>query len=596
MLGTNLNIKSYIGYFELFGERVSLNEIKKRLRAFKLSNVVGELVRLNTLLVLSLHNDKKLRMAQRRLAQNFLDKDIWVALKSKCGPEMMEQRPVFFPQQILTLLRMSLLVCTENASLIAEGKTDAGYALGCCCLMITDHLISKKQERAIAEGTSAKQRKHLGLQTAPTRELYNQTNFQRAVVLTEIMFADLLKAYRGEIKGKLQGFDLPYEFRKATGMSLSKYCDLVFVTFAYYETKEPEEFIQNDGGCAINRASYFAGGAVSKKDLDAFLNLDSIKLRYLPIIINATRKALPPFDFTVFRRHPLIEFPGGNLMCVNPSFVLEKLSTGLNWTIVNSFGGNRTKSGKALEAFGLLFERYVNRLMQQIYPSKMRLFSSFPHFANGEEAFDGALCIGDHLIAFEYKGGGLTLEAKYSGKIRLFERELDRKFGIGKDGGVFQLARKIELLFHKDRSRRYQIPDLNAVISKVTKITPVLIVQEPFLRGDFLNWMLNSRFKKMIQKSKVKPIEIAPLQVIDIESLERLKPNLMARDFSLDQCLNARACDDPEVIYSFNTFPWKKYFSSFGTREDEEVTKRSKAILSRVRKTIFGSIAAQATP
>jgi len=234
--------------------------------------------------------------------------------------------------------------------------------------------------------------------------------------------------------------------------------------------------------------------------------------------------------------------------------------------------------------------------MRQVYPSKLRLFSSFPHFANGNEAFDGALCLGDHLIVFEYKGGGLPLVAKYSGKIRLFERQLDRKFGVGEDGGILQLARKIELLFHRERSRRHRIPELDSLIDKITKITPVLVTQEPFLRGDSFNSMLNSRLKKLLQKSKVKAIEIAPLQVIDIESLESLKPNLIARDFSLDQCLNARACDDPEVIYSFSTFPWKKYFPSFGTREDEEVSERSDAILKRVRETIFGSSASQTTP
>jgi len=599
MLGTNLNFRTYIGYLELFGERVPISGIKKRLRAFKLSNIVGELAWINTLLTISLHDDKKLRKVQGLLVANLIDDEILDTLKRKFGPEMMEQRPVFFPQQILTLLRVSLLVCTEDASLIADGKTEAGYTLGRCCLMITDHLLSKKQERAIAEGTNAKQRKHLGLQTAPTRELNNPTELQRAVVRTEIMFADLLKSNRATIKKKLQGFDLSNEFRRAAGLSLSRYCDLAFVTYAYYDSKEPQEFIQSDGACAINRSSYIAGGAVSKKDLDAFLSLDSIRLQDLPMAIKATRKVLPPLDFTVFRRQPMIEFPGGNLMCVNPSFLLEKLSTGVNWTIVNSFGANKEKSGKALEAFGLLFELYVDRLMQQIYPSRMGLFNSFPHFANGNEAFDGTLCLGDHLIVFEYKGGGLTLEAKYSGKMTVFEHDLDKKFGIGeddKDGGVLQLARKIELLFHIDRSRRYRIPNLDRLISKVTKITPVLIVQEPFLRGDFLNWMLNCRFKRLIQKRKVKSIEIAPLQVIDIESLERLKPNLIARDFSLDQCLNARACDDPDVIYSFNTFPWKKYFPSFGMREDEEVTERSEAIFSRVRKTIFGSIAAQTTP
>lgn len=98
--------------------------------------------------------------------------------------------------------------------------------------------------------------------------------------------------------------------------------------------------------------------------------------------------------------------------------------------------------------------------------------------------------------------------------MRLFERELDRKFGVGKDGGVFQLARKIELLFHRDRSRRYRIPDLDKLISKITKITPVLIVQEPFLRGDFLNWMLDCRFKKLIQKSKVRRLKSLPSKLL----------------------------------------------------------------------------------
>lgn len=50
MMGTNLTVREYIGYFQLFGERVPLREIKKRLQAFKLSNLVGELVRINTVL------------------------------------------------------------------------------------------------------------------------------------------------------------------------------------------------------------------------------------------------------------------------------------------------------------------------------------------------------------------------------------------------------------------------------------------------------------------------------------------------------------------------------------------------------------------
>lgn len=98
MRGTNLTFRTYIGYFEIFGKSVLLREIKKRLRAFKLSNLVGELARINTLLTISLHDDKKLQKVESLLVANLIDDEILDTLKREFGPEMMEQRPVFFPQ------------------------------------------------------------------------------------------------------------------------------------------------------------------------------------------------------------------------------------------------------------------------------------------------------------------------------------------------------------------------------------------------------------------------------------------------------------------------------------------------------------------
>jgi hypothetical protein len=587
-IGTTINFRTYISYFELFGERVPLRKIKKQLRDFKLSSAAYQLAQMNTLLVLSLHSNEQLQKVQGLLLANFLDDEIFNALKTKFGPTKMDERPVFMPQQILTVLRMSLLISTEDGSLLADGKTNGSYSLGRCCMTLSDHLLSKKQERAIGEGTSTRKRKHLALQMAPTFELHNPTNLHRAIVRADVMFVELLDLFRDVLKKKLSGFELANEFLNATGLSLPQYCDLVFLTFAYYDTKEPKEFIENQNVFALNPTTFIEGGALSDEDIQAFLRLDSIKLQDLPNELKKGTLGLPPLDFTIFKRWPLVQITPQVLICVSPSFLLEKLSTGLNWTIVNSFAGDKHKSQKALDGFGLLFELYVDRLMQQIYPGSSKLFLSFPKFANGNEAFDGALCLRDHLIALEYKGGFLTLEAKYSGKMRRFERDLEKKFGGGKRGGVFQLAKKIEQLFHKDASRRDRIPELDGLISKVTKITPVLVVQEPFFRFDFLNWMLNRRFKKLIKKSKVKPIEIAPLQVIDIESLERLKPHLMAEDFRLDQFLNARAHVDPDQLSSFVTFPWKRYFPALDTREDTESRERFTRILKRVGKTIFG--------
>jgi hypothetical protein len=585
---TTINFRTYIGYLELFGERVPLRKIKKQLREFKLSSAVNQLAQINTLLVLSLHNNEQLQKVQGLLLANFLDDEIFATLKTKFGPTKMDERPVFLPQQILTSLRFSLAKCSETGSLLADGKTEGGYALGRCCMMLSDHLLSKKQEKAIAEGTSTKKRKQLALQLAPTFELHNPTNLRRAIVRADVMFVELLDLFREPLQKKQSGFDLAKEFLNATGLSLPQYCDLVFLTFAYYDTKDPEELIKNQGLFALNPTSFIENGTLSGEEIQAFLSLDSIKLQGLPNALQKDTLGLPSLDFTVFRRWPLVEITPKALVCVSPSFLLEKLSTGLNWTIVNSFGHDRNKSQKALDGFGLLFELYVDRLMRQIYPQGSKLFFSFPRFSNGNEAFDGALCLGEHLVIFEYKGGFLTLEAKYSGKIRRFERDLDKKFGVKKGAGVFQLVRKIEKLFHKDSDRRERIPELDPFMSGITKITPVLVVQEPFFRFDFFNWMLNRRFTKLMKKGKVKAIEVAPLQVIDIDSLERLKANLVAGDFRLDQCLNARAHDDPEQLSSFGTFPWKKYFPPLGTRPDNESEERFAQILKRVGKTIFG--------
>jgi hypothetical protein len=121
----------------------------------------------------------------------------------------------------------------------------------------------------------------------------------------------------------------------------------------------------------------------------------------------------------------------------------------------------------------------------------------------------------------------------------------------------------------------------------VTKITPVLIVQEPYLRWDF-NWLLNQKFKRLLRKSEVSnAFEVNALQVIDIESLERMRPNLIAEDFRLEQCLNVRALDDPTMISIFFRFI-QAYFPSYGQREDPEIEKRFQIIKRRNLTTLFG--------
>jgi hypothetical protein len=86
--------------------------------------------------------------------------------------------------------------------------------------------------------------------------------------------------------------------------------------------------------------------------------------------------------------------------------------------------------------------------------------------------------------------------------------------------------------------------------------------------------------KKKSRATRV--IEIAPFQVIDVDTLEKLKANLIQGDFTLEQCLNRRALDDPDLVSSFDGF-MRLNFSDYGRRKDDEHDHRYQRIFDRVR-------------
>ena len=557
---------------------------------------MSQLAQMNSLLSLSGNLPERLQYLQGRFCANFLDEQLYEGrLQTKFGRVKSDERPVFFRQQLLFLLRLCALECSENAPLIVDGKTEAGFELGRCCLMMSDHLHSRKQEQDISQGTPSKVRKHLLIQMAPTRELNNPPSIQRSMVRSDIIFSDILhsEAMVEIIKNQLKGFDLDAKFQQSTGLTLQEYRDIVFMTLTWYYTQDWERLIEDPSRLIINRSNYIRKSRITQEQFDKYLALDSVGLMQLPEKIEEQKKLfphiLPQFDFVVFRKYPLLELGYGNLICVDPTFLIEKLGSGFHWTIINSFTDKKDRE-RSFKTFGHLFELYVDRIMQEIYPPKSKLLLSFPNFQNGNESFDGVVNLGEHLIVMEYKGGGLTQDAKYSGKVKTFEKDIDRdrKFGVGEGAGVYQLANKIERLFHRDKSLRDTIIGLSSSSGVVTKITPVLIVQEPYLRFDFVNMILNERFQKLINKKQITDaIEVAPLQVIDIDSLEMITMGIKAGVFRFDQCLNLRAFDDGDLLSSFATYPWSHFFPNFKGVTDPDIEARSKAIFERYRQDYF---------
>ena len=115
-----------------------------------------------------------------------------------------------------------------------------------------------------------------------------------------------------------------------------------------------------------------------------------------------------------------------------------------------------TRGGTQLAiAWGILFERYANWWAQGRTFKSAMTFYPFPTWdsqASGrrkqrksaeEEAFDAVILQESRFVVLEYKGGFLSLEAKYSLNIRLLLRDLNKKIAKG----CRQLARNIGELF-----------------------------------------------------------------------------------------------------------------------------------------------------
>ena len=415
------------------------------------------------------------------------------------------------------------------------------------------------------------------------------------MVRWELMLTDVLNSRW--VKQKLGGFDLAAQFRTATSLGLEQYRDFIFSTLIHYFTLNLEDIINRGHILKMHRSGYIKESVINQIDYDHYLDIDSMRISDVRARMHEFAKnfpkLLPNMDFGVLRRWTLLELKTNFLFGTDPLFLVEKLGDGVRHTIRDSLS-TRLEKDQASTAYGYLFEGYVDSIMRRVYPRGSEMFISFPDFVDTKhglnEAFDGiVVCDNGHLIVMEYKGGFLSAEAKYCGKMGVFQRELDKKFGIGQRAGAQQLAKKIERLFHQERSARDSIKELNEYKITITKVSPVLVVQETFLGLDFMTEILNRRFQKLLKRAKItKAVKVMPLQIVDVDSLEVMKPNLIAEDFRLEQTLNARAHADSDLISNYFRLT-QALFPLFGTREDVDVEERFNLVTERIRKSFWST-------
>jgi hypothetical protein len=285
----------------------------------------------------------------------------------------------------------------------------------------------------------------------------------------------------------------------------------------------------------------------------------------------------PRFDFVPFRTHPLVPISTNRLACIDLSFVLEKLHTGVHWVIHDAYGNRDARRDDLFKAWGILFEEYVHWLLSGM-ESKLPIKYFRPQWKDGGESFDGMLLQGDVVVALEYKGGFLARKARYSGNADEFTKDADRKFGAG----CHQLATKLNALFAQEESERKRMTDAPP-LTHVRAVVPVLVLQDNILRAPFLNWYLNRAFQKELASFSFRPdIVVRPLNVVNVFELETMVNSSEASDFDFIYGLHHRAVRDQEMLSDLQEFLMQ--FPTYGRQQ----SARWMRVYEELQRSLFG--------
>jgi hypothetical protein len=565
----------------MFGERPSFDELLKEIRQFDKTNAAWFIVRLNMLLALGRFHSQEIIPIQKLMLDLLIDEELLDKLKKTFGTERIDERQPFHSLQFLLLLKLVLLEAGKTGSRRPDSDRQAGYTLGRCLLMANDLLSSDKGLHAIRSDRASEKRRRLALllQTGSGMEVNNPPDIVASVARSELMFGEILQRTQCSL-------NIPAVFKAQTGIELEEYVDFIFGTLAYYFAFKWEQVMENAGLACINTKAFFAQ---AQSAATRWWQIEKTTVDGLAQALQTPNNLKSHHDFIALRRTPFLEVAQDNAIPVHLGFVQEKLEVGLFWAILNSLKTPEER-GRLFTDWGHLFENYVAEILGSSFSGQDEVFTPFPRFAdNNEESFDGVISAGNHLFVLEYKGGFLKADAKYAEDEEVLIEDVNRKFGKGEDGGLWQLARKMGQVFAADPRKRRAITGLDT--TKSTVVVPIMIVQDTFVGSEIIHPFLYEVFGslKRMQQFERRLTVVGPL-VLSVGDVEMLRPYVKSGKMSFRDCMMARIGLGGQKHISFHDF-FRDYLTSrsVGPMWDEDAKKLFREVMGRVSKRFFNT-------
>lgn len=534
-------------YKEVFDTPPALPEVLSLLRDLDAVEASILLCQINAEFRLTEREREAMAKTQQMLAIHLLDDEIIDRFKARFGPVHMGDRIVFHPVQVLGVLRLVLQHSTGSEK-PADNPT-VRYKVGRACLMMNDLLLTAEEASEISVGTDESRMKALMTQMLGPFEIINPVPITHLIYRSRVKFHHLLNqaAVVERIKRKCGGFDFEEQFLRVVGIPLSRWLFLLFAFASYFTHYIGEDGNRRNEYLLFDRVKSPGQLRVTPKEIDALLKTVCSTLADLRLVLGHPRPTDWRFDFVPFRSNPLIELEQGKLCCLDIGLLMEKMDSGVYWAIND--GLDPSERPKLFDAWGILFEEYVNWFLRDRKFKQPLPFYPSPEWSDGTESFDGAFLRDSRFIPMEYKGGLLKMKARYSLDKAAFESDLNLKIA----DGCRQLAWKIEALFGANpRVRRSlrQIP-----LDHVTRILPVLVVQDHILEGPFVNWWLNKLFDEALNKSQLRNgVTVDSLNLLNVRELETMTESAEGGEFDLLYGLQLRCFQDPDMRLELHNF------------------------------------------
>jgi hypothetical protein len=542
-------IATILEYREVYDRPARLEELTALLKDLDMVSSAVLLCQMNADFRLTKRNRDATAKMQQEIAGGMLSDETIRRLKERYGQAHMSDRPIFSATQILNVLGLVLEHSSGTQNPLPDENAAARYALGEACLKMNDLMMTENERKKVAPGGDPEAVKRaLMVQTLGPFELLNASSIAHVAYRSRIMFRELLanKNVTERISKECEGFDFEREFLRIAQLPLANWLSLMLAIYAYFTHYLAPDASRHHEFLVIDRSVFSKDTPIPPSELDAALATVSATPEAFRRASNIKGAGDWRLDTVPFRSKPLIELEPGRFRCADIGLLVEKIHSGVFWTIHDGLASAERRMLSA--AWGILFEEYVNWFLSE------RRFKDFsfwprPEWTEGTEALDGAFMRETVFMPMEYKGGFLLREARYSGDVAAFEAELELKIVKG----CKQLARKIEALFHKRPESRKTLRSID--VARVTRIVPLLVVQDHILGGPLVNWLLNKRFNEELDRNSLRPgVVVDALNVAGIRELETMAESSEAGEFDFFHGLQHRCHADPEMISILHNF------------------------------------------